>query len=1112
MIVKYDKLNRYEQPVIHLCNPGSKYNNGDLTNAICAMSQVTDLEIEFNFNSISEANFRVHLVEDGEDPVKTDAIANMYKKVQNRRLLFIEDIGYFVISSIKESIGDGGRYKDVTASSIEEEINNVGVPYIPSGTYKFYVEPGTEVSDRFTIQIDSKLFGERYVFPGTYDFTYYSSMGKWRTKRYIGGMDFYTVEYVTLEECGITPTIVSGGFLDGDKIEVVLSGPSPGYSTSYTTEETGLFNMIVNKLPYWEIAYVDSDIDIDAEVIDMYRSFEDVDPDSKCFEFMINEMQNAYECIFLFDCINRKISVKSKDNYIVPTNIHISNNDFISLQTITEDAEDVCTALAVRDSGDTVTIGAVNPTGGNVIYDFSYYLDWMSDHLRPAVIRWMVEYETAMDTYFENSLEFWRAKSVMMTALLEDDRLNALIDMYKRCKENIGAGSDVVELTTSYNAALSSYATGATKTLDYPGFSAVIVNSVFKNAVDGVSGIYTFLYHASTTSWTLRGHTVSLSDYGISVNEVGSGLKDLSKITVNFTAGTYAEPIDVGGKTIQQIKDELDSRINDCMAAIYQNDQEIVRPADIAAHTAEEGIKVFNSDLEFVAKPNGFWDDEQLAELQQFIYEGMYTDDYVTFTESMTVEEQFEQMKSIFDRARDVMRSASRPLQGFTIDSENFVFVKEFSEWTDQLQTGCVINVETDNYDRYSVHISDGKFLSAVGSVVGEYLLVYNAQQDKWMMTTPGGESGYIGLNTYGILLSVLDAGIFDRDKIRIYVEEIGEGEYNVSSTVEQVGYNNISRLFLSGMTINYEDASLSMTFGNRLRKCDTRSLYEDVMGSVSSSANSIDYIKEAIAPIYEDRDKGENYYNKTREAIQDMRNLAMDKAMSSENQEITIDGTGITAKRVDAEDESGFSPYQLKITNNEIVMTDNAWDSAKLAIGEMEYDGQTVYGVNAEVLIGDVIVGNELHIVDDSGNDMFEVTNDKISAVVAAADETGERVSEITQTVNGIDVKVSAIQENGVDKVATTARYTFDNNGLNISRENGSIENKITEDGMYVSQVIGSNKEDVLVANNDGVNAINLTARKYLHIGKYSIFKDFERGTDTKRTACFFSEEFIEE
>lgn len=90
-----------------------------------------------------------------------------------------------------------------------------------------------------------------------------------------------------------------------------------------------------------------------------------------------------------------------------------------------------------------------------------------------------------------------------------------------------------------------------------------------------------------------------------------------------------------------------------------------------------------------------------------------------------------------------------------------------------------------------------------------------------------------------------------------------------------------------------------------------------------------------------------------------------------------------------------------------------------------------------------------------------------------------------ITEAINGIDG--ASVKETG---------YTFDKNGLNIHKSGEEMHNTLDNKGMYVRK----NSEDILVADKDGVNAINLTARKYLHVGNAR----FE-GYQNNRTACFY-------
>lgn len=88
-------------------------------------------------------------------------------------------------------------------------------------------------------------------------------------------------------------------------------------------------------------------------------------------------------------------------------------------------------------------------------------------------------------------------------------------------------------------------------------------------------------------------------------------------------------------------------------------------------------------------------------------------------------------------------------------------------------------------------------------------------------------------------------------------------------------------------------------------------------------------------------------------------------------------------------------------------------------------------------------------------------------------------------------------VEQNGAEKVTTSTGYTFDSNGLKITKSNSEINTTITEDGMSIKR----HDEEVLVANNEGVKAEDLHATTYLIIGNNSRFEDW--GSD--RTACFW-------
>lgn len=107
------------------------------------------------------------------------------------------------------------------------------------------------------------------------------------------------------------------------------------------------------------------------------------------------------------------------------------------------------------------------------------------------------------------------------------------------------------------------------------------------------------------------------------------------------------------------------------------------------------------------------------------------------------------------------------------------------------------------------------------------------------------------------------------------------------------------------------------------------------------------------------------------------------------------------------------------------------------------------------------------------------------------------EKKTQLSVTEEQVGIKISEALSNGVSSVTTETGFVFNNEGLTISKSDSEISTNIDEDGMSVLK----GTEEVLTADNTGVNAINLTAHQYLIIGKNSRFEDY----NNNRTACFW-------
>lgn len=342
MKVRFDSLDRFEVPKFFVCSPGSMYKSGLLTHVLGCLSDTTDEELIVNFNAMSELNFRVNRIR-REDPEENAYVTMLYNALQNRRLIFVEDLGYFSISDVNNDYDRGVHYKDVRAESIEVEIQNKLVPYIEDGTYLF----------------------------------------------------------------------------------------------------TDLLEKIVAVLPMWTIG------EVNGNVAEKYRTFQDVSVELNALAFLQENMQDAYECIFEFDCVNRRINVYDQNNYVKETQIHLTKNDVINTLNITNGSDDLYTALNVQGD-ENLNISPVNPLGTNVIYNFNYYLDWMTESLRDRVAAWQELVASKTEDYYNLNLAYYESLTSQSNLNSEIDRINMQIEMYQRCRNNIVAEGST-STVESYN-------------------------------------------------------------------------------------------------------------------------------------------------------------------------------------------------------------------------------------------------------------------------------------------------------------------------------------------------------------------------------------------------------------------------------------------------------------------------------------------------------------------------------------------------------------------------------------------------------------------------------------------------------------------------------------
>lgn len=150
-----------------------------------------------------------------------------------------------------------------------------------------------------------------------------------------------------------------------------------------------IMTIITEIVPDWSIGEVDRDL------IGRWRTFDNID--DGLYSFIMNTLQKTYNCLFQFDCRNKKINVISADRKPIHSPIHLSYDNLIKSARITELSDEVITSLAGYGSGDNMSIAYVNPNGTDRIYNLDYLINH-GDIEDKLADRW-IAYRDSCDFY-----------------------------------------------------------------------------------------------------------------------------------------------------------------------------------------------------------------------------------------------------------------------------------------------------------------------------------------------------------------------------------------------------------------------------------------------------------------------------------------------------------------------------------------------------------------------------------------------------------------------------------------------------------------------------------------------------------------------------------------
>ncbi len=316
-------------------------------------------------------------------------------------------------------------------------------------------------------------------------------------------------------------------------------------------------------------------------------------------------------------------------------------------------------------------------------------------------------------------------------------------------------------------------------------------------------------------------------------------------------------------------------------------------------------------------------------------------------------------------------------------------------EYINQINSDCALDISAVDIDGNTIFTVEllNELMTHIKPTdyVDEYMLVtesmtYSQRFEKAKELMDRAQSQLVKISSGQKTYSIDTRSFLFNKQFKHFSEQLCAGAIIYVETKR----DTMEQLHLTGVDINFDEKSTNFTLGNKYDRSDLKALYDDALGQNSKSFSELKY----IAGIIEDQRKQLDYQ---RNWISDLRTLTLDNVLTSEDQAIEINNRGLIGRKRQLDkdgiwktDENGnplFDPEQVKLINNTLVFTNDNWQTVATAVGKVAVgynsDGSVKYsyGINGQVLIGELILGNNLvlsgtgagiKIKDSSGKDAF--------------------------------------------------------------------------------------------------------------------------------------------
>lgn len=729
--------------------------------------------------------------------------------------------------------------------------------------------------------------------------------------------------------------------------------------TDYTTPtvfydklnpKSSLLHRVLSKLPQYSIEYVDTSL------MKLQRTFSVDDED--VYSFLTNTVAEEIGCLFIFDSVKRSISVydlktvcldcghrgefsdecpkcKSKNLKFFgkDTTIYIDTENLSSSITSSVDVDKVknCFKLVAGDAAMTAAVKNCNPNGSSYIY---YFSEDQKHEMPDKLVEKIESYDKLVESYAEPYQKVMKDmyeaidKIIYYTSGMMPERKNDETDAKKEASKLTESAMSPLGLSK-----LNQYTSLATVNSAMKSYAKVFIKSGYFKAEPNESK---FEYEGEDLEGVCYGYwygNFKITNYS---DEEDTAISPTVKIKVTDLYHTFLE---------QKIDKKL-ATTTDEEGSIY----DVLKLKDLEKF--KEALKLY-----CLNRLKSFYDaiqgaiDIMIEEDQANENADLYKELYVPYHDKLVAcQDEMDKRNATIDeweKTLDKTEAEQKRIQGI------LNFEKYLGE--DMYKVFCTYKRE-DTYQNDN-YISDGFENDEIFKRANEFIDAAKEELYKsgeHQRTVSGSLIDFMTMKEFAPLLDNFEIGNF----IRIGTDE------------------KIYRLRLVSYQISFDDMSnIDVEFSDVTKIKTGYSDLQSILDKTKSIASSYDAVAHQARSSKKQADVVKNW-------VQTGLDATLTKIVNNaDNQNITMGDTGLLARRKD-DFEDKYDDCQLKLLSTGLYVTDDSWRSVKTAIGKSYFTNpetgkqEMMYGVNAETLVGQMILGNQLGIYSSDGSSQMRFDN----------------------------------------------------------------------------------------------------------------------------------------